>query len=158
MMSSISTRDGPGLGAARLDNNPIQTEENAKMTSKKLFKKKTFKDEVDEAQETTLQPLEEEATPPAKESSNAGRNKSKKADTAATNDNTDVDDENETVRLSCDLPRRYHTSLRVAAAFSERSILGIIETLIVKHLMDKPTDQIITEYHKSADFKGTDTK
>ncbi|TLM63584.1 MAG: hypothetical protein FDZ69_12335 [Deltaproteobacteria bacterium] len=39
------------------------------------------------------------------------------------------------VRLSCDLSRRHHRALRISAAFCDRTIADMVETLIERHLM-----------------------
>ena len=122
------------------------------MTNKQMFKKKSINDEADESQPATSPLLTGDAETVEQPGQKPGVKKMKKTAPASTTD-TMIDAGNDTTRLSCDLPRRLHTSLRVAAALSERSILSLIEALIVKHLLDRPADQIIAEYHKSNDTK-----
>ena len=122
------------------------------MSSEKMFKKKRLEDEADEPQAATSPLLTGDAEAVEQPSQKPGVKKMKKTAPTPRTD-TLIDVGNDTTRLSCDLPRRLHTSLRVAAALSERSMLGLIEALIVKHLLDKPSDQIIAEYHRSNDSK-----
>lgn len=120
------------------------------MSSEKMFKKKVIDDESDEPQAASSPLLTgdaEKVEPPDRKTI------VRKAKKVAPSVDTTVDVGNDTTRLSCDLPRHLHTSLRVAAALCERSILAMIETLIIRHLLDKPSDQIITEYHKGNDTK-----
>jgi hypothetical protein len=114
-----------------------------KMTNQ-TFKKKSFNTGP---QDDTSNPRT--ATPIATEKSDG--NKSSKTDSAAKKETTRADSDEGTIRLSCDLPRRLHKTLRVGAALSERSILGMIEVLITKHLSDRPADQIIADYSKNND-------
>jgi hypothetical protein len=118
------------------------------MSNEKMFKKKHLEDEADEPQAVTSPLLTGDVEKVEEPDREPGVKKTKKTAPAPRADTT-VDVGNDTTRLSCDLPRRLHTCLRVAAALSERSILGLIETLIVKHLLDKPSAEIIAEYHKS---------
>jgi hypothetical protein len=118
------------------------------MTNKQMFKKKSINDEADESKSATSPLLTGDAKTVEQPGQKTGVKKMKKTAPTPRTD-TLIDVGNDTTRLSCDLPRRLHTSLRVAAALSERSMLGLIEALIVKHLLDKPSDQIIAEYHKS---------
>jgi len=58
-------------------------------------------------------------------------------------------DDSGTVRLSCDLPRKHHRALRIAAAHCERSITEMLETLLECHLVHRQIDSIVKDYHKS---------
>ena len=122
------------------------------MTNKQMFKKKSINDEADGSQPATSPPLTGDAEKVEQSDRKLSVKKTKKPASAPKAEGL-VDGSNDTTRLSCDLPRRLHTAIRVGAALTERSILGLIETLIVKHLLDKPSDQIIAEYHKSNDSK-----
>lgn len=122
------------------------------MTSEKMFKKKHLEDEIDEPDVTTSPLLTGDAEKVEQPDRKTIVRKAKKAAPAPSADTT-IDVGNDKTRLSCDLPRQLHTSLRVAAALSERSILGLIEALIVKHLLDKPSAEIVAEYHKDNDTK-----
>jgi len=126
------------------------------MTSKNLFKKKSH-NETDESQVAASHQRDEEPTVTEMSGNSTGSNKIKKTGSTTKKGTKGVDDE-DTKRLSCDLPIPLHTSLRIGAALSERSMLGLIETLIIKHLMDRPADKIIADYHKSRDVRGTDTQ
>jgi hypothetical protein len=110
--------------------------------TQQVFKKKSRKNESQEAgsDNETAKPTAAE-----KDSHRASDNKTTKKSTSCAGNNEG------TIRLSCDLPRPLHRSLRVAAALSERSMLGMIEALISRHLWNKPEDQIVKEYNKNND-------
>ena len=127
------------------------------MTSKNLFKKKSH-NETDESQVAASHQRDEEPTVTEMSGNSTGSNKIKKTGSTTKKGTKGVDDDEDTKRLSCDLPIPLHTSLRIGAALSQRSMLGLIETLIIKHLMDRPADKIIADYHKSRDVRGTDTQ
>lgn len=126
------------------------------MPSKNLFKKKS-NGETDESKVAASHPMDEELIATEMSGSSTGSNKIKKTGSTTKKGTKGVNEDEDTKRLSCDLPRHIHTSLRIGAALSERSMLGLIETLIIKHLMDRPADKIIADYHKSRDVRGTDT-
>lgn len=65
---------------------------------------------------------------------------------AADSDN----DDGGTVRLSCDLPRKHHRALRIAAAHCERSITEMLETLLECHLLHTEIGSIVNDYHKNS--------
>ncbi|TLM69217.1 MAG: hypothetical protein FDZ69_00150 [Deltaproteobacteria bacterium] len=57
-------------------------------------------------------------------------------------------DEHGTVRLSCDISKRRHRALRIAAVHCDRTVVEMVEALIDMHIYYAKVEDIVSTYHE----------
>ncbi len=119
------------------------------MTDSKLFKKKSPKGETDDL-------LADSTTGPLGGSSESQVDQ--KVAPTAKREVMDFDNDEGTVRLSYDIPRRCHRALRVVSAYIECTILELLEELISKNLLGRDLDLIAADYYTARKVKAIKAK